>query len=253
MNPSSKFSAFLTVILAVAILSACVQTRPLKSHAHIGHALTSWHDTPGQEGLYAVAARELDFAIDAVNLALTSTTDAERARRHLDNALHALNSDLKKFGKGLDYGAIRAMVGAIEHLEYAANSEDASDNFVASVVSLADQGDLVVTRMVQAQQLITAMGGQNPATNPRLIEVRKLVMAAKFGDPDGGAITGSLARSDWGLVHISAQLTDMLARENDPEYEPVPRKYVLGLIRLPGGRWGYRLSRPSYGSAGYSY
>lgn len=250
MNASSKLSA---LIVIVAVACGCVQTRPLMSHSHIGHALTTWHDTPGQQGLYTVAAKELDFAIDAANQALASTAASDRARRHVDNALHALNPDLQRFGKGLDYGAIRAMIGAVEHLEYAANSEDASDNFVASVVSLAEQGDLVVARMLQAQQLITEIDATNPEIDPRLVQIQRLLMTAKFGDPAGGEIVGSMARSDWGLVHISAQLSGMLAREIDPEYEPVPRKYVLGLVRLPSGLWGYRLSRPVYSNAGIGY
>lgn len=250
MNSISKIAA---LIVIVAVTTGCVQTRPLMSHSHIGHALTTWHDTPDQEGLYTVAAKELDFAIDAANQAFVSASEPVRARRHLDNTLHALNPELQRFGKGLDYGAIRAMLGAIEHLEYAANSEDASGNFVDSVVSLADQGDLVVARMLQAQQLVADIDTQNPATDPRLIKVRHLLMAAKFGEPEGGTIRGSMARSDWGLVHISAQLSDMLARETDPQYEPVPRKYVLGLVRLPSGRWGYRLAQPVYSNTGYGY
>lgn len=250
MNSINKIAS---LIVIVALSAGCVQTRPLMSHSHIGHALTTWHDTPKQEGLYTVAAKELDFAIDSANQAFASADQPDRARKHLDNTLHALNPDLQRFGKGLDYGAIRAMAGAIEHLEYAANSEDASGNFVGSVVSLADQGDLVLARMVQAQELIKSIEPQNPLTDARLANIRRLLLAAKFGEPEGGTINGSMARSDWGLVHISAQLSDMLARETDPHYEPVPRKYVLGLVRLPSGRWGYRLKQPVYSNTGYGY
>lgn len=250
MNSTSKIVA---LIMIVAVATGCVQTRPLMSHSHIGHALTTWHDTPDQQGLYTVAAKELDFAIDATSQALASTAQPDRARKHVNNALHALNPDLQRFGNGLDYGAIRAMVGAVEHLEYAANSEDASDNFVGSVVSLADQGDLVIARMVKAQKLITAFDTGNPATDPRLRMAHKYLMAAKFGDPEGEMISGSMAHGNQGLVHISAQIADMLARETDPQYEPVPKRYVLGLVRLPSGLWGYRLSKPAYTSSGYSY
>jgi len=250
MNSTNKIAA---LIMILAIATGCVQTRPLMSHSHIGHALTTWHDTPDQEGLYKVAAKELDFAIDAASQALASTARPDRARKHMNNALHALNPDLQRFGKGLDYGAIRAMMGAVEHLEYAANSDDASDNFVASVISLADQGDLVIARMLKAQELIRTIDTANPATDPRLRMAHQYLMAAKFGDPDGEMISGSMAHGNQGFVHMSAQITDMLARETDPMYEPVPKRYVLGLIRLPSGLWGYRFSKPAYASSGYSY
>ncbi|MGI9232123.1 MAG: hypothetical protein ACR2RD_00695 [Woeseiaceae bacterium] len=241
------------VLLLLVAASGCVSSRPLISHSHIGHALTTWHDTPDKQGLYTVAAKELDIAIAATSQALASTNDARQAGKHLDNALHALNPDLQRFGAGLDYGALRAMQGAIDHLEYAADSEDASDNFVSSVITLADQGDVVVHRLMQAQQAIVDVNRTDPAGDSQLRLAHQVLMAAKYGDPNGSAIDGTMARADQGLVHISAQLADMLAREIDPKYEPVPRKYVLGLVRLPSGRWGYRLAKPGYAISAYGY
>lgn len=241
------------LFLLFVTMTGCVQTRPLMSHSHIGHALTTWHDTPGNQGLYTVAAKELDLAIVATDQALANAKDPRRAAKYVDNALHALNPDLMRFGAGLDYGAIRAMQGAIDHLEYAADSDDASDNFVSSVVSLVDQGDLVVARMVQAQEAIAAVDRSNPANDPRLRTAQQLLMAAKYGDPNGVPAGNSMARAEHGLVHISDQLNDMLGREVDPDYEPVPRRYVLGLVKLPNGRWGYRLSKPAYSGGSYSY
>lgn len=249
----NRISKLLVLMVVFMLATACVQTRPLMSHSHIGHALTTWHDTPGQQGLYTVAAKELDFAIDAAGQALASNGNPRQAQKNIDDTLHALNPEIQRFGTGLDYGAIRAMLGAVEHLEYAANSDDASDNFVSSVVSLADQGDLVVARMAKAQELITSIDSDNPALDPRLRQAHQLLMAAKFGDPNGATINGSMAEADQGLVHISARLNEMLARETDPHYEPVPRRYVLGLVRLPSGLWGYRLAKPAYTSGGYGY
>jgi len=241
------------LFLLLVALTGCVQTRPLMSHSHIGHALTTWHDTPGQQGLYTVAAKELDVAIEAVGKALSSPGDPRRAAKHVDNALHALNPDLQRFGVGLDYGAIRAMQGAIDHLEYAAASDDASGNFISSVVSLVDQGDLVVARMVKAQEAIVAFDRSGTVNDPNLSTAHRFLMAAKYGDPNGVPDSNSMARAEHGLVHMSAQLNDMLKREVDPRYEPVPRRYVLGLVKLPNGHWGYRLSKPAYSGGGYRY
>ena len=249
----TRIGNLLLIVLLTVTIGACVQTRPLMSHSHIGHALTTWHDTPGKRGLYVVAAKELDVAIAAADQAIASGADPRRSSKHLDNVLHALNPDLQRFGAGLDYGAIRALQGAIEHLEYAAGSEDASDNFVSSVVTLADQGDLVLARLVRAQQAIAEIDRNDPAADPGLRVVRELLMAAKFGDPNAAPVGDTMADADRGLVHITADLEAMLKRETDPAYEPVPRRYVLGLVRLPSGRWGYRLAAPAKSSGGYSY
>lgn len=243
----------LNLLVLLALATGCVQTQPLIAHSHIGHALTTWHDTPGQQGLYVIAAKELDIAIAATGKALESTAYPARSSKHVDNALHALNPDRQRFGVGLDYGAIRAIQGAIEHLEYAADSDDASDNFVSSVVILADQGNLVLERMRQAEQLLAAIDRNQPVNDPRLLKGHRLLKAAKHGDSSGGPVGNTLARSEHGLVHITEALADMLKRETDPDYEPVPRRYVLGLVKLPNGRWGYRLARPVNTRSGYGY
>ena len=52
----------------------------------------------------------------------------------------------------------------------------------------------------------------------------------------------------------AASLEAMLQRETDPSYEPVSKRYVLGLVRLPDGVWAYRLPRRQPArSAGYGY
>jgi hypothetical protein len=54
------------------------------------------------------------------------------------------------------------------------------------------------------------------------------------------------------LPRAVMQLDAMLARESDPKYAPLPKKYLLGVVRLPSGKWVFAslrkaLSRPSYG------
>ena len=243
--------AVISILMTGALLvTGCVQTRPLHSHAHIGHALTTWHDTPGQQGLFAVAQAELDIAIAAADRVVADRHDPRHARRGLDDVLHALNPDLQPFGPGQDYGAIRALLGAVEHLEYAAGSDDASDNFVASMVDLAALGEQILARLEQAQSV--AHESRDRPEPRRLVQLQQTLLAAKFGDP-AAAADPALAKGTHGLVHMAAALSHMLDRETDPEYVPVPRRYVLGLVRLPDGRWGYRLPRPERQESGYGY
>ena len=242
-------------VLAVVLFSAtaCVQTTPLISHAHIGHALTTWHDTPDRQGLFMVAEKELDIAIRSSERALQSHPDASAVRRHLDDTLHALNPDRHFAGPGLDYGAIRALTGALEHLEFAAKSDDASSNFVSSVVTLVDQGDRVIGRMQEAEQLIVSASESAAYERDKILQVSTLLAFAKYGDRQGRAPGDeSLVYVD-GLESISITLDDMLKRETDPSYQPVSKKYVLGLVRLPDGVWAYRLPRRKLAPASYGY
>ena len=245
----------LTVVLAIVLpcVTACVETTPLISHAHIGHAMTTWHDTPDQEGLFVVAGKELDIAIQSSERALQSYPNAAAVQRHLGDTLHALNPDRQRLGPGLDYGAIRALTGALEHLEYAARSDDASSNFVSSVVTLVDQGDLVIGRMQEAKQKIVAKSGATAYARDEVLQIRDLLVAAKYGDGYSGAPPDeSWVRVD-GLNSIAATIDDMLRRETDPSYQPVSKKYVLGLVRLPNGVWAYRLPRRARAPVGYGY
>ncbi len=221
----------LALVVSVVIVSGCVQTTPLVSHAHIGHAMTSWHDTPNQEGLFEVADKELGQALESATFAVRAAPG--QVRRYLEDTQHALNPDRQPVGPGLGYGAIRALTGAIEHLEYAAGSDDASQNFVGSVVDLVDQGDLVIGRLLEAERLI-ADAPTDAATAEQVLD---LLNAAKYG-----------------MQPLAASLDAMLDRESNPSYEPVSKRYVLGLVRLPDGVWAYRLPRREpVRSAGYGY
>ena len=221
----------LALVVSLVIVSGCVQTTPLVSHAHIGHAMTSWHDTPNQEGLFAVADKELAQALESASLA--AQAGAGQTRRYLEDTQNALNPDRQPIGPGLGYGAIRALTGAIEHLEYAAGSEDASQNFVSSVVDLVDQGDVVIGRLLEAEGLIAA-GASDTATAESVLD---LLTAAQYG-----------------MRPLAASLDAMLQRESNPSYEPVSKRYVLGLVRLPDGVWAYRLPRRQPArSVGYGY
>ncbi len=253
-------------LLNLALFSGCVQTKPLVSHAHIGHALTTWHDTPGQEGLFTVAENELDIALHAAEQAAVSVQPIARpdvaarsgapvqAQRHIEHALNALNPDRHPLGRGLGYGAIRALSGAIEHLEYAASSDDASENFISSVVNLVDDGDVVIQRMQEAERIledVDANGRRGPA---ELAHAHALLTAAKFGSAvEQGESYPSPAAGAAGLTQIASQLEAMLERETNPDYQPVPRRYVLGLVRLPNGLWGFRLPRRDRPVGGYGY
>ena len=224
-------------------LGGCTLKMPLVSHAHMGHTLTAWHDTPDQRGLFVVAVQETDTALAEAALARAKAADASLARLHALNVLHALNPDRQPFGPGLSYGALRALEGAIDHLEFAASSEDASDNMIASVADIAELGDRLQADLSNALGAAVEMQHAAAADLPR-IAARLHVALHRARHADNGAAS---------VAQIDAAIRAMLERETDPPYQPVPRRYVLGLIRLPNGAWAYRLPQGHAGHRGSSY
>lgn len=248
-----KTLARLAVVVAFgSSLFGCASQQPLISHAHVGHGLTHWQDTPGNKGLFTVAREEIDIARREAEAALIAPTGADKAT-HINNAAHALNPDVQPKGSGLGYGAIRALSSAVEHLEYAATSEDASTNIVSSVAPLSQLGDGVLERLRLASASARTAGLNDPVELDRIaVELRaKLAAVANGVDANrDGRIEAT--PSEAGLEQLHGQLQAMLARESDPKYAPLPRKYLLGIVRMPDGKWIYTsirnaLRRPSYG------
>ena len=240
---AGKIRRYLSVltILAISGLAGCTTHQPLISHAHVGHALTTWHDTPGQRGLMDVAAGDLDVAEREARLACSNPL-AGPSHRHAANVVNALVPEAQPVGPASGYGAVRALMGTIEHLEYAATSADASLNMVAAVAELTVHGEAVHARLEVATELAQSMlsvtAAEFAAHCDRLQEeLRVALHGGVVGPRDSGFST-------IGFNALHTALLAALDREQDPAYEPVPRRYVLGLVRLPTGEWQYRLPKP---------
>lgn len=232
----------LVFLLAGAFFfSGCAQQLPLTSHAHMGHSLTAWHDTPDNQALLEVAEKELAVAIMQADAAMKTPLRAE-IKEHFSHILNALNPDQQPRGPGLQYGAIRALQGTLEHLEYAAASPDASSNLLGSMVDLISTGETVLTHLRKAQEIVLAsLDDRSVDVSTATVAVQNELKKAAFGDDN-------ISDQTDGMRGLHDAMQAMLDRESDPHYEPLPRRYVLGLVRLPNGKWGYRLAKSaSYG------
>ena len=220
-------------MLLAALCTGCVTSKPLVSHAHIGHALTTWHDTPDRAGLLAVAESRAQQAWDDANRGCRSPGSPAAAGAALRASLSALVPEFTK--SEAPYGAVRALTGAIDHIEFAASSDDASVNMVSSVAELSGQGAALAEHLLQTAVALRAQLADGQVRCREL--VTRLDRAINGAPSDTGGQTP-------GLLQFRAQLMAMLARETDPPYEPVSRRYVLGLVRLPNGRWDFRIGPP---------
>jgi len=230
-----RYSGWLA-LLAICSLPGCTTQQPLISHAHLGHALTAWHDTPDQQGLLDVAAADLDTAIREAQLACTNMRGAT-TQQHAANVLHALVPEATADGPASGYGAVRALMGTVEHLEYAATSPDASLNLVAAVADLAGHGVAVHARLEVATELAQDLINAGADTSTDLCSrLQQELHVAQHGGVVGPA-DGGFATIGFSALH--QRLLATLEGERDPAYEPVSRRYVLGLVRLPSGEWRY--------------
>lgn len=223
-------------------LPGCVNVKdedlPSIAHVHIGHALTNWAETPEQEGLYLVAVDEATQAhVHAVRAAREGITLAE-LQREVGHAMYAIDPAYGTAGSSLGFGAKQALLEAGDHLVFAANSKDASDNVRQFVIGFSRASDLIVERF----DLMIALGEeieQAPSLREAHLMTGELTRLARETidgvDLDGDGMRGLLSE-ELGLVQLKERLFDMAERE-EPPYQPVPKRYLFGLIRLADGEW----------------
>lgn len=248
-----SLATWVLTIASASLLMGCVHRQPLISHAHVGHCLTSWGDTPEEQGLLPVARQELETARQEAQAALGAELSADQKATHIRNVGRALNPGAEKTGPGSGYGAIHALENAIAHLEYAATSDDASVNIVSSVADLSEIGDSLVGRLREVAARAESADTRDEASLDHVaLELRSTLRDIATGVDANGDGRIDIVAGEAGFDQFQGQLDAMLAREANPAYAPVEKKYLLGLVRLPNGKWVYStlrkaLSKPTYG------
>ena len=114
-------------------------------HAHIGHVMIAWRDTPGQVGLLTIAQSDTRIAA-AHALLLSKATSIDEIKTHAGHVLHALDPSIEKAGPASGYGAKRAAAGAMQHVGFTA----AVDNASAPVKDHAGKTNAVLTDAIAA-------------------------------------------------------------------------------------------------------
>ena len=114
-------------------------------HAHIGHVMIAWRDTPGQVGLLTIAQNDTRVAA-AHSLLLSKATTLEEMKAHAGHVLHALDPSIETSGPASGYGAKRAAAGAMQHVGFTA----AVDNASATVKDHAGKTSATLTNATAA-------------------------------------------------------------------------------------------------------
>ncbi len=227
----------LPLLVTASLAAGCVHNMitPRVSHAHLGHALTAWHDTPGQQGLLVVARQRADTALGEAQKATQAGGDA--ARQHMANAAAALAPEDQSERA---YGLVRALESAVEHIEYAAAAKDASRNVVAAGDGVGAVADSVLDGYRRALT-VARSADKLPTDQLRQAALdlqRGLTQLNNGSDADAdGRIT--LAPREAGLAQIEQRLAQAVADERDPPFRPLPHSVLFGLVRTADGQWSF--------------
>ena len=223
--------ALLMMGLLLPLAAGCVSRRPPSvAHVHIGHAITGVHVTPNKEGYIVSAERAARQAIALANRAAASN-DLTEIKRNTQLAADATNS--------VDsFGVKESVVMAVNHVTFAATSDDASLNVQKSAPQFAADSTRVIERCdligLLNKDVQTSISAKEAAVSVE--EIVKLAQANEFGDDSNGdGIPGSVP-SEYGLTQLRKELEAMVARENPP-YVTVDQWYLFNLVRLPNGKW----------------
>ena len=134
-------------------------------HAHIGHVMTAWRDTPGTVGLLTVAAS--DARVATAHALLTSKSETlDDIKMHASHVLHALDPDVEPKGPASGYGTKKAAAGALQHVGFAASVEGASSivkGHAATVSSKLTEAIAIIDRAIATAQKIRAVGASAEA------------------------------------------------------------------------------------------
>ena len=129
-------------------------------HAHIGHVMIAWRDTPGTVGLLTIAQSDTRIA-SAHALLLSKATTADEMKLHAAHVLHALDPALEKGGPASGYGVKKATAGALQHVGFTAAVDNASaavKNHASKVTATLTGALTAIDRAIALAQKIRASG-----------------------------------------------------------------------------------------------
>ncbi len=230
--------------LGVVLLGGCVATKPTTkpptiSHVHIGHTLTGWTSTPDRRGLLDVAEEEAGIAQEHARYAVEAATQLNLIKEHVGHVLHAIDPKLLAQGPGLGFGLRPALAGAVNHVGYAAESDDASANIKAFNPSFAEMGAAVERRIALVVGLAEVVMATSSVAEAEALaaEILKLATAFQTGTDEDG--DGSIEIAEAGLSQIRREIEAAVAREVPP-YAAFDNSYLFNLTRSSSGRWSFQ-------------
>jgi hypothetical protein len=231
-TPHVRFAAALLAVMLCGSTTAFAQAAASAAHAHIGHVMTSWKDTPGTKGFLPTAIADAQIAMEQVERAdlegrindfwlyggyvLNALDPGPETDARLKTAYARLPTNYVTIEvPGSGYGLKRAVAGALQHVQLAAQSEGASDNVkthaahvTASLENVAKWTDAAIAT---ARKLLEAkdVGGGQVLVDELTAQVGQIAIGTDAnGDGQTGWETG-----EGGLRQASSHMRLMMKAE----------------------------------------
>ena len=150
------------------------------AHAHIGHVMDMWRDTPDQQGLLPTAIAEAEIAAQHAGLAARSAGNLDAMKAHAGHVLHAVDPTIEMQGPGLGYGVKKAAMGAAQHIDFAAGSDGASANVKTHATHVSTSANNTVTRVDEIVALAQQIQGASSAAAAAPLTERLSMLAGQL-------------------------------------------------------------------------
>jgi hypothetical protein len=186
-----------------------------ESHAHIGHVMTGWSDTPDGAGLLPTAQKEAAIALQHAELAMAQPDDINSIRLHSGHVLHAIDPLAIDGGPGLGYGLEQAASGVAAHINLAAGAQDASDNVQLHAEHVAASVRNVVTWSGEIVRLIRQIQTNDNAKHANIMagSVKSLLKCVINGCDANTDGTIGWGPGEGGLAQAQQHMTLMMQGE----------------------------------------
>lgn len=224
---------FFTLVAAATLIIAggCTTQAPTIAHVHVGHAMTGWRNTPNKEGLLVTAEAEALAVLEEAHRAVAAGNDLAQTKRSVRNLLHALDPALSPGADGgLGFGLLPAVQDTISHMEFAAESDDASQNIRDSVPRIAERSNEIIGRCEEVRVLGEAVMVSGSPAESSILAGEVLGLSERIVDGSSAGV--------YGLTQLRGDIRAMIGRESPP-YTTVDTWYLLNLVRLPSGKWDF--------------
>ena len=205
-------AACLALALAMTGGPAAAQS---DAHAHIGHVMTGWSDTPGGAGLLPTARSEATVAVQHAGYAAGDTGDLGSMQAHTAHVLHAIDPGVEPQGPGAGYGLRKAAQGVAAHIGFAAKSADASDNVKLHAEHVGTAAGNVVAWSEEIIALGLAVRSVDNAGEaaPMVLQIKSLTKQIAAGTDADGDGSVSWKKGEGGLAQAEAHMGFMMAGE----------------------------------------
>jgi len=192
---------------------AAAHTSMTMAQTHMGHVTESWADTPDAAGLLPTAIAEAEIAIFHAGLAAQKLDDLGWMKTHANHILHAIDPSAIANGPGLGYGVLAGAAGTVKHINFAAGSEDASENIKIHAEHVATSAGNVVATVVAIKANIATIEAAATAAAAAEATQANVILTADLLDGADANGDGVVDWTDGGLNEAMKHMGIMAAGE----------------------------------------